>query len=419
MNRVEKRKLAKLSKKKNSELQLSQQDLAKLASNMILNEEFREAERIYNKLMALDDTNTSVLHFAGITKYKLGEYDDALNLLNKSITISPDYAEAHNSKGIILFQQRKYDESLKCFNEAVLLKPNYANAYLNLGNAYYELKDLDQAIKSYETSFTLNNNIEAAYKLAGIHLTIDDASSALEYANYTLQINPHCQHALAYKAIANWGLGNSSGWKDLYNYEEMIYQLDITTPHGYSSLKEFNNSLANDIFNHKSLVWEPLERVTNGGAVTSDLLLKPTRSIKSLKNSISKAVDELKKSLIKDKENPLCRIIPDNYKMTLVGSILKEHGVHPPHIHENSRLSGVYYVHIPDFISRDDSSHYVWLEFGRPNLKINSDVGLEITTRYPEEGTLLIFPSYFFHGTIPFESRGDRIGIAFDLYPIC
>ena len=30
---------------------------------------------------------------------------------------------------------------------------------------------------------------------------------------------------------------------------------------------------------------------------------------------------------------------------------------------------------------------------------------------------MLIFPSYFWHGTIPFESGEDRIGVAFDVEP--
>ena len=33
----------------------------------------------------------------------------------------------------------------------------------------------------------------------------------------------------------------------------------------------------------------------------------------------------------------------------------------------------------------------------------------------PQEGTLLLFPSYFWHRTIPFDSAEQRISIAFDL----
>ena len=35
----------------------------------------------------------------------------------------------------------------------------------------------------------------------------------------------------------------------------------------------------------------------------------------------------------------------------------------------------------------------------------------------PEEGLLLLFPSYFYHGTVPFEAAEPRISIAFDVLP--
>ena len=33
----------------------------------------------------------------------------------------------------------------------------------------------------------------------------------------------------------------------------------------------------------------------------------------------------------------------------------------------------------------------------------------------PEEGLIVLFPSFFFHRTIPFESAEERISVAFDV----
>jgi hypothetical protein len=35
----------------------------------------------------------------------------------------------------------------------------------------------------------------------------------------------------------------------------------------------------------------------------------------------------------------------------------------------------------------------------------------------PEEGLMMVFPSYFYHRTIPFEAVEQRISIAFDVLP--
>ena len=35
----------------------------------------------------------------------------------------------------------------------------------------------------------------------------------------------------------------------------------------------------------------------------------------------------------------------------------------------------------------------------------------------PAEGTMVLFPSYLWHNTIPFESEHERISISFDVFP--
>ncbi|MCW5581951.1 MAG: hypothetical protein KIS72_11480 [Luteimonas sp.] len=40
-----------------------------------------------------------------------------------------------------------------------------------------------------------------------------------------------------------------------------------------------------------------------------------------------------------------------------------------------------------------------------------------MATIRPEEGTMLLFPSYFYHRTLPFEDESPRISIAFDVLP--
>lgn len=419
MNRGERRKLAKLSSKKASSMIYNKQQLIELASNKLVNDDLVQALKIYKQILELSPDDPSVLHFAGITCYKLGNYTEAVQLFNEAIHYAPNYAEVYNSKGIVLLQQKQYQESRECFEYSIKLKPSYDNAYLNLGDALIGLNLLEDAIENYEKALAFNNdNIEAAYKLAGCCLSKDDYKSAIQYCDYSLQLNPHCQNGLAYKAIASIANKNIEQWKYLYDFDEMIKQFHIQTPNTFSSIEDFNAALEKDILSHNSLIWEPLDRVTNGGAVTSDLLLHPTRSLKLLEKSIKKIINNFIEIMPSCNDHPFYQLKPKKYKITLIGSILKQKGIHPPHIHENSWLSGVYYVNTPKAVFKDDLDHHGWLEFGRPDIDLCNENILKVTARYPEPGTLLIFPSYFFHGTIPFDSDEKRIGIAFDLYPI-
>ena len=74
-------------------------------------------------------------------------------------------------------------------------------------------------------------------------------------------------------------------------------------------------------------------------------------------------------------------------------------------------------VKIPAIVNNSSDDNAGWLEFGRPDYPLPKDFDPIVTARMPDEGSALFFPSYFFHGTIPFTGTEDRIGIAFDVYP--
>jgi hypothetical protein len=57
------------------------------------------------------------------------------------------------------------------------------------------------------------------------------------------------------------------------------------------------------------------------------------------------------------------------------------------------------------------------LAFGTPDRDFPSCVERRVVRVRPEEGLLVLFPSYFFHHTIPFEGEGTRISVAFDFIP--
>jgi len=157
--------------------------------------------------------------------------------------------------------------------------------------------------------------------------------------------------------------------------------------------------------------------VTTGGAVTGDMLLNPSQTIKAFERALRVTLDDYRESLLETPGHPLLGRIPKSYRLTLIASILKAGGRHPAHVHESAWLSGVYYVRVPGVVSAEDSGCAGWLEFGRPDYPVPSGLAPVTTAKPAHAGFALFFPSYFFHGTIPFAGSEERIGIAFDVYP--
>ena len=77
-----------------------------------------------------------------------------------------------------------------------------------------------------------------------------------------------------------------------------------------------------------------------------------------------------------------------------------------PHIHPSAWLSGVYYVALPSSLGADDDGTAGWIEFGRPYWDFQIRAEPETRLIEPEEGLMLLFPSYMFHRTLPFHRLG-------------
>jgi hypothetical protein len=56
------------------------------------------------------------------------------------------------------------------------------------------------------------------------------------------------------------------------------------------------------------------------------------------------------------------------------------------------------------------------LTFGVPSMRTTPTLAVERVVR-PQPGMLVLFPSYFWHGTVPFASERTRLTVAFDVVP--
>jgi hypothetical protein len=120
----------------------------------------------------------------------------------------------------------------------------------------------------------------------------------------------------------------------------------------------------------------------------------------------------------RDPTHPFLVNPPRQWKLTSWAAVLDRQGNLLPHCHYEGFVSGVYYPKIPDFIGAPGQGEAGWFELGRAPDHLNLDHEPEIRTIRPRQGMLILFPSYFFHRTVPFEGNETRISIAFDTMPL-
>jgi hypothetical protein len=94
-------------------------------------------------------------------------------------------------------------------------------------------------------------------------------------------------------------------------------------------------------------------------------------------------------------------------------SRLKDCGYHVNHFHPAGWISSCYYVGVPE-VAKDEAALQGWIKFGEPPFE--TGLGIRRAVQ-PVAGRLVLFPSYMWHGTIPFHGEQVRTTIAFDAVP--
>ena len=109
------------------------------------------------------------------------------------------------------------------------------------------------------------------------------------------------------------------------------------------------------------------------------------------------------------------RMKPAGWSLRAWGVLLDQGGHQNPHIHPAAWLSGVYYPRMPA-AAVGAQPPAGWLEIGRasPYAYANPPTSLQVQMIRPEEGTLVLFPSYYWHATGPATAPG-RVSLAFDV----
>lgn len=82
-------------------------------------------------------------------------------------------------------------------------------------------------------------------------------------------------------------------------------------------------------------------------------------------------------------------------------------------------MSSAFYVSLPPSVAQksDEEDTAGYIQFGQPPVELGLGLAPRRVIR-PRVGHVALFPSYMWHGTVPFEDDLPRITVAFDMTPI-
>lgn len=240
-------------------------------------------------------------------------------------------------------------------------------------------------------------------------LRAERAEQALAVVERGLQ-GPAAAIYWPYASIA-WKLCDDPRWPWLEAGGRLVSAADLTR-----ALPD-TDSLAATLRQLHEGKGEYLDQSVRGGSQTDGPLFSRIEpSIRALRAAVVKAVERYVAALPDpDPKHPLLGRRRDR-PIRFSGSWsvrLRDAGFHANHVHPQGWISSAFYVALPAGMKRDGRSG--WLTLGSPP----SELGLQLPASSeiePSVGKLVLFPSWMWHGTIPFES-GERMTVAFDVRP--
>ncbi len=229
---------------------------------------------------------------------------------------------------------------------------------------------------------------------------------------------PHNQAALAYLSVA-WRLLDDPREHWLCAYDRLVSPHTLRVPEGYSSEHDFVEALQTVLDNLHVASREPVNQSVRGGSQTSgNLFGRPQRELRELRDAVTQAVAEYVAGLPTDPTHPFLNRRRNRIRFAGSWSVrLKSSGNHANHFHQKGWISSAFYVALPPSVQRSSGTDPAgWLQFGEPP----PDLGQKLVPRRmikPRVGQLVLFPSYLWHGTVPFEDDEPRLTVAFDVAP--
>ncbi len=411
-----------------------------------------QAQALYHEVLKADADNPDALHLLGVLASQVGQHDKALSLIERAVQRSPQNPQFHASLagalhalgridqaivalaraheidpgnavvltnlGALKQEQGQLDAAVADYRRAVELNPDYGDAYYNLATALKDLGKLDDAIAALRRAVEITP--EAAHShvvLAGYLLERRDFESALHACDSALRLTPLNIRALGFKSAALTGSVRYDALHKLMDFDRLIAQRRVHPPAGFSSLGKFNAALADHVRNHPSMIHDPIEGATRGGDHTEELLVEPKGPIALFERIVNEAVSDYLQTLPSDPTHPYLAHRPRRWQLTVWGVVLRAQGHQVAHIHPGGWVSGVYYARLPAIVNAGTDQPAGWIEFGRPPEEFSGEAAPDVRLVKPEEGLLLLFPSYLYHRTVPYESEDERVSIAFDALP--
>lgn len=219
------------------------------------------------------------------------------------------------------------------------------------------------------------------------------------------------QHAIALKAL-KWRLERSPRYGALYDYASFVRAYPLRTPEGWPSLAAYVSDLARALDDAHRTRTHPFNQSIKRGTQAANILDIDDAALRALPQALDAPIRNYVRD-IGEGTDPLRARRSGDYAIHGVWSIaMTAGGRHVSHVHSEGWISSACHLAMPQGASGREG----WLAFGEAGIPTGAPCEAEHFVE-PQCGRIVFFPSYMWHGTIPFSGPGRRLTFALDIVP--
>lgn len=290
---------------------------------------------------------------------------------------------------------------------------NGADTHFNIISAQVALAagDLPAALAAAKAGVLTAPKAAAAHAtLVEALLAAGDLDPADAAADTYRRVAPLDQHAIALQATV-WRAQGDPRYRALYDYDAFVHTDMILPPAPHSSREAYLDELREALLPAHHYQTHPFAQSVRHGSQAPNVLSIDHPATRALPAALAAPIARYL-AVLGDGADPLRVRNTRAHAFQGMWSIrLKAGGGHIPHVHPQGWISAVLYI---DVTSGDSAQGAI--AFGEPGLRLAKPLGAE-RFHTPMPGELILFPSYMWHAVLPFEGKGMRLTIAFDLIP--
>jgi tetratricopeptide (TPR) repeat protein len=387
------------------------------ARSLISLERFDEAEQALRECVRLEPRRAEAHdRLAQLVWMRTGNMDEATRALDQALANHAHDDALWATKAALLQEAGDARAALACLSERAARPQSHPNLLIRAGLAALEFEPASALRFAERALRALPGNPTARKLLCAAYLGVGDAQKAMTECVSLLQASPEDQYLIAMQTTA-LRLSRDPRYESFCDYDKMVQSSFLEVPPGWPDL----NSFLTELTSHLNALHNPhghrllYQSLRQGTETTQDLSRSPDPVIQALFHTFAAPIARYR-DYIGQGDDPLRRRNRGASRFNGSWSVrLHSGGYHTSHVHPRGWISSACYIQLPDSI-RSGHTAAGTLSFGAPGMLTTPSLEAQFSVR-PEVGLLVLFPSYFWHGTLPFHSEQPRLTVAFDAVP--